>query len=158
LEGRKVTSVRRFVLKCDACFQITQELDRMFCPACGNATLARLSYSIDANGVYRYHYKKNRRINTRGSKYSIPREKNNGNTKNKGKTLLLREDQLLGGWWGQQTKKKSNSNSMFGEYVTDSFGLSLSSRGSGIRVGYGRNNKNAKKGRERRGKKKKNAN
>mmetsp|Transcript_2550 Transcript_2550/g.2898 ORF Transcript_2550/g.2898 Transcript_2550/m.2898 type:complete len:504 (+) Transcript_2550:161-1672(+) len=155
LEGRKVNSVRRFVLKCDACFKITKELNRLFCPACGNATLARLSYSIDANGVHRYHYKKNRRINTRGSKYSIPHEKSNGKNKAKGKKLLLREDQLLSGWWGQQARKKTSSDSMFGEHVTESFGLSMTQKGEGIQIGYGRQNRNSRKGRERRGKKKK---
>ena len=151
VEGRRVTSVRRFVLKCDACYKICLQLDKMFCPSCGNNTLARLSYSIDKNGVMRYHYKKNRKINLRGSKYSIPNRKPG----DKQPQLLLREDQMFTGWWGQQARKKDKSDSMFGEHVAESFGLSLSNKGSSIQVGFGRSNVNAKKGRERRGKKKK---
>lgn len=150
VEGRRVTSVRRFVLKCDACYKLCLQLDKVFCPSCGNNTLARLSYSIDSSGVMRYHYKKNRRINLRGSKYSIPTKKPG----DKQPQLLLREDQLLTGWWGQQARKKDKSDSMFGEHVAESFGLSLSRPGNSIQVGFGRNNVNAKKGRERRGKKK----
>jgi rRNA maturation endonuclease Nob1 len=66
LDGRAVSTIRRFVLKCDACKGICHKLDKLFCPSCGNNTLARLSYSITPDGVLRYHYKKNRNVNTRG--------------------------------------------------------------------------------------------
>ncbi|CAK8991018.1 RNA-binding protein NOB1, partial [Durusdinium trenchii] len=150
LEGRAVTRVRRFVLKCDSCGATTRQLDKKFCPDCGNPTLGRLSYSIGEDGVLRYHYKKNRKVNTRGKRYSIPKPAG-GRTGD----LLLTEDQLLTGWWGQQARKKNTATSMFGEHVTEAFGLNLRSEGEGIRVGYGRQNPNAAKGRERRGKKKK---
>ena len=68
--------------------------------------------------------------------------------------LLLREDQMLSGQWAQKTRQKNSATSMFGEHVTESFGLSLT-QSKGVKVGYGRRNKNAMKGRERRGKKKK---
>jgi len=150
LEGRAVTTIRRFVLKCDACAAICRNLEKRFCPSCGNNTLARLSYSISPEGVLTYHYKKGRRVNTRGLRYSLPKP-NGGRTGD----LLLSEDQLLTGWWSQQVRKKSSSTSMFGEHVTESLGLQFQSRGEGIRVGYGRQNPNAARGRERRGKKKK---
>jgi hypothetical protein len=72
--------------------------------------------------------------------------------------LLLVEDQLLTGWWGQEFRKTTSKSSMFGEHVTESLGLNMTTKGSSgsqIRVGYGRQNPNAAKGRERRGKKKK---
>jgi len=152
LEGRAVTSIRRFVLKCDSCKAICRKLNKKFCPACGNATLARLSFSICPDGEFRYHYKKNRQVNTRGMRYSLPKPR--GGRKG---DLLLYEDQLLSGWWAQKvSSKKTTVTSMFGEHISESFGLQLSSpRHDSIRIGYGRDNPNAAKGRERRGKKKK---
>ncbi|GBG29323.1 RNA-binding protein NOB1 [Hondaea fermentalgiana] len=151
MEGRAITQIRRFVLKCDSCGSICKKLDKKFCPACGNATLARLNYSISPDGALSYHYKKNRQVNTRGMRYSMPKPKG-GRTGD----LLLAEDQLLAGYWSQHAQNKSNSTSMFGEHVTESLGLKLSGQSdAGIRIGYGRQNPNAAKGRERRGKKKK---
>jgi len=150
LEGRAVTTVRRFVLKCDSCASMCRQLDKKFCPACGNPTLARLSYSISPNGVLRYHYKKGRKVSTRGKRFSLPKP-----TGGRLGDLLLTEDQLLTGWWGQKARAKNNATSMFGEHVTESLGLNLTKKGDGIRIGYGRQNPNAAKGRERRGKKKK---
>jgi RNA-binding protein NOB1 len=149
LEGRSVTHVRRFVLKCDSCLTICRDLAKKFCPACGNATLARLNYSIGPDGVVTYHYRKGRRVNTRGTKYSLPKPRG-GRTGD----LLLCEDQLLTGWWAQQANKKQSATSMFGEHITESLGVDTRVQGGALRIGYGRQNPNAAKGRERRGKKK----
>ena len=158
LSGRNVSTVKRWVLKCDACFQMCSDMSKVFCPSCGSNTLARLAYSIDENGKRSYHYKKNRRINVRGTKYSMAhpssnRSKRNSDRKKKTTGILLREDQMLSGMWAQKSRKKESATSMFGEHVAESFGLSLT-RSKGVQVGYGRRNKNAMKGRERRGKKK----
>ena len=92
LQGRAVTRVKQWVLKCDSCFQyvgmrharlcclgltsppgrcpthsITSDMSKLFCPKCGNATMARLGATIGKNGKVHYHYKKNRRVNTRGT-------------------------------------------------------------------------------------------
>jgi len=148
LDGRSITHIRRFHLKCDSCKEICKQLEKIFCPSCGNNTLARLSYSISPLGVLRYHYKKNRVVSTRGKKYCIPKPAG-GRTGD----LLLNEDQLLTGWWGQQARKKTTATCIFGEHISESVGVQMNSRGDAIRVGYGRQNPNAAKGRERRGKK-----
>ena len=89
-DGKRITKLTSWMLKCDACFKTTgADSNRKFCPYCGNATLARLAYSISANGSVHYHLKKNRKIKTKGTKYSIP----------KNADVLLREDQLLYGKW-----------------------------------------------------------
>ena len=162
LSGRTVLGVKRWVLKCDACFQMCPQMDKQFCPSCGSDTLARLAYSIDEDGNKSYHYKKGRRVKVRGTKYSLPqpssRKSRSGKAKAKGgkkfdPRLLLREDQMMTGMWSQRVAQKNNATSMFGEHVTESFGLSLT-RSKGVKVGHGRRNPNAMKGRERRGKKK----
>jgi RNA-binding protein NOB1 len=146
LDGRRITQVKNWVLKCDSCLRMFPATEhRLFCPHCGHNTLSRLAYSVDAQGNRRYHYSKSRRIKTQGNVYSIP----------KNADILLREDQLLSGIWAQRAQKKTSSVSMFGEDVNDAMGLSLKGN-SQIKVGFGSQNPNAKKGRERRGAKKKN--
>lgn len=75
VQGLVVRSVKQWVLKCDACFEITKQMDRMFCPSCGNAALARLGVTLQKNGKPRYHYRRNRRVNTRGTKFALPAPK-----------------------------------------------------------------------------------
>jgi len=71
--------------------------------------------------------------------------------------LLLREDQLLSGIWKQKCIKiRKDIKSAFGEDVTSDVGLYIN-KSQDIRIGLGKQNPNAKKGRERRGKKKKNS-
>ena len=76
--------------------------------------------------------------------------------------LLLREDQLLTGAWNQKAKMMSGgkaraaAQSIFGNDLASSMGCNVAVMTSDdIRVGFGRRNPNAAKGRERRGKKKK---
>ena len=68
--------------------------------------------------------------------------------------LLLREDQLLSGIWKQKVIKiRKDIKSAFGEDVTSDVGLYIN-KSTDIRIGLGKQNPNARKGRERRGKKK----
>jgi RNA-binding protein NOB1 len=107
--GKLIRSVKQWVLKCDSCFSIwpanpTNPVDAMFCKKCGNATLARLGVTLGADGTPRYHYKKNRHVNTRGSVFSIP-----SSTGGRHADLLLRADQLLtGGWKEKMRQSKQN--------------------------------------------------
>lgn len=105
VEGMEVTRVRNWVLRCSACFKVCTEMDRLFCPVCGNATLNRVSCSVDAaSGAMRLYLRNNYRHNLRGTKYSIP-----ANDPSKGRfdgDILLREDQLLTGIWAQKVSTR----------------------------------------------------
>ena len=46
VEGRRIREVRRFVLRCFGCFQVTPHMDKSFCPWCGNKTLKRVSVTL----------------------------------------------------------------------------------------------------------------
>lgn len=141
LDGKRVDHVKSWVLKCDGCLTILPaNQQRLFCPKCGHNALARLAYSIDSEGVRRYHYAKNRRIKNKGIRFPIP----------KGADLLLREDQLIGGKWAQRAQKKTDEESQWGRDVNDALGLGLKGLAK-VQVGYGAHNPNAAKGRERRG-------
>jgi RNA-binding protein NOB1 len=73
-----------------------RDLDKKFCPSCGNATLLRTTVSTSSStGKQTIHLKKNFQYSLRGSKFSIPDSKA-GQAKGQQKSgngLILREDQ-----------------------------------------------------------------
>ncbi|OWZ07429.1 RNA-binding protein NOB1 [Phytophthora megakarya] len=149
-EGMIIKRVKQWILRCIACFTTSTEMDRLFCPKCGNSTMERVSYSLDRDGHMTFYTRANRPTKLSGTKFSLPKPKGGRNG-----DLLLREDQLLVGIWGQrQRQHKKVMQSAFGENVAHDLGVKAE-RQTGIQVGYGRMNPNAQKGRERRGKKKK---
>ncbi len=158
LDGVAVTRVKQWARRCESCAKIVHDQERMFCPRCGNAYLSRVSISVDSTtGQLRVHLSKLWRPR-RGCKYSIPKAP-------KGKTgrwegdLLLREDQLQMGIWQQKVKRRTKAlDSMFGSDITETLGVAVTKTAAadGIQFGYGRKNPNSQRGRERRGKKKKN--
>lgn len=150
-EGMVIKRVKQWILKCIACFTTSTEMDRIFCPKCGNNTMERVSYSIGQDGQMTFYTRANRPTKLLGTKYSLPKPKGGRQG-----DLLLREDQLMMGIWGQrQRQHKKVMQSAFGENVAHDLGVKAE-RQTSITVGYGRMNPNAQKGRERRGKKKRN--
>ncbi|KAG6615505.1 RNA-binding protein NOB1 [Phytophthora cinnamomi] len=150
-EGMIIKRVKQWILRCIACFTTSTEMDRLFCPKCGNSTMERVSYSLDRDGHMTFYTRANRPTKLSGTKFSLPKPKGGRNG-----DLLLREDQLLVGIWGQrQRQHKKVMQSAFGENVAHDLGVKAE-RQTSIVVGYGRMNPNAQKGRERRGKKKRN--
>lgn len=162
--GKLVRSVKSWVLKCDACFKITPDMSKLFCPACGNATLARLGVTLGADGAPRYHYKKTRTFNTRGTVYSLPAPK--GGRDGATTDLLLREDQLLTGAWAVKVRtSRGKGAEREGLYagrlasMPEAGGAGSAAGGAGSRgfdamagrlvVGYGSRNPNASKGKRR---------
>ncbi|OQR92134.1 RNA-binding protein NOB1 [Achlya hypogyna] len=153
-DGMVIKRVKQWVLKCVACFKTTTELDRQFCPVCGNATLERVACSLDKETEQLTLYTRaNRPTKLRGTKFSLPMPKGGRQG-----DLLLREDQLMHGIWGQRQKASSKvMKSAFGEHVAHDLGVKVEKQ-TNITIGYGRMNPNAQKGRERRGKKKRSTN
>jgi hypothetical protein len=153
VDGLVIKSVKQWVLRCMACYQIHYDMDRLFCVKCGTNHLSRVSASIDSEtGVLRLHLKKNYQNDTKGTKYSLPAP---GKQDRYSGELLLREDQLLSGIWRQKCVKiRKDIKSVFGEDVTSDVGMHIN-KSQAIRVGLGQRNPNATKGRERRGKAKK---
>jgi RNA-binding protein NOB1 len=68
-------------------------IEREFCLYCGSHTLTKVSVYINNNGEVTYFKNPKRRINLRGTKYSIPKPKGGRMCKD----LILREDELLVG-------------------------------------------------------------
>ncbi|KAF3319131.1 Nin1 binding protein [Orbilia oligospora] len=90
----RITSVKSHVLRCHACFKVCREMSRQFCPSCGQPTLAKVTCSTDARGVFRIHLKKNWQWNNRGNVYSLAKPQH-GTASMKGvrENVVLSEDQ-----------------------------------------------------------------
>ncbi|KAK7994892.1 hypothetical protein PG990_013665 [Apiospora arundinis] len=99
----RITRVKTWVQRCHGCFQVTRQMDKQFCPRCGQPTLTRVSATTDSSGNFTVHLKKNFQFNKRGNVYSIPKPVHGtSNTKYRGQgggkggwgtELLLAEDQ-----------------------------------------------------------------
>lgn len=91
VDGRRVIRrVRRYVLRCQSCTEITRELERLFCGRCGNATLTRVTFDVDKNGVARIFLSSKFKPRLRGTIYPIPMPRGGRHNKD----LILCEDQI----------------------------------------------------------------
>ena len=165
--GKVVRSVKSWVFKCDACFTICTDMSKLFCPRCGGATLARLGVTVGPDGAPRYHYKRERTFNNRGTIFPLPAPR--GGRDAMRTDLLLREDQLLTGAWavkvrtgGAAAEREGLCSSRLALLPGASGGgadtgggggggrrggtSGTDVAGSGIVVGYGRRNPNASRG------------
>jgi RNA-binding protein NOB1 len=87
-DGRRISTVTRWALRCTACFQVTKEVGRLFCPRCGNATLDKVRVTVGPDGAEQYGVKKKHVL--RGTKFPLPKPRGG-----RSRELILREDQLL---------------------------------------------------------------
>ncbi|XP_035679616.1 RNA-binding protein NOB1-like [Branchiostoma floridae] len=72
VEGFLIRRAKSYVLRCHACYKVTSEMMREFCPNCGNRTLTKLTCSVDSDGTIRYHFSRRRPLNTRGLIHPLP--------------------------------------------------------------------------------------
>lgn len=98
----RITQLKTHILRCHACFTLTRDMTKQFCPRCGGPTLLRVSCTTDTDGKVSVHLKKNMQWNNRGNVYSVPKPvagtANGKNIKGGGKggwgnELILAEDQ-----------------------------------------------------------------
>lgn len=69
----RITQLKNWVLRCHGCFTITKDMDKQFCPKCGQPTLTRTSCSTDQRGNFVVHLKRNFQWNNRGNVFSVPK-------------------------------------------------------------------------------------
>ncbi|MBA0830608.1 hypothetical protein Goarm_015129, partial [Gossypium armourianum] len=103
--GMQIRQLHRWVLKCHACYTVTAEIGRIFCPKCGNGgTLRKVAVTVGENGIVLASHRP--RITLRGTKFSLPLPQ--GGRDAITKNLILREDQLPQKFLYPKTKKKVN--------------------------------------------------
>ncbi|KAG9288304.1 hypothetical protein G9A89_021335 [Geosiphon pyriformis] len=150
IDGLRIKRINHWVLRCHACFKVTSNMEKQFCPSCGNPTLIRTSTSTDENGNVKYYLKKNFNYNLRGTKYSIPDPKSGHNSNN----LILREDQIE----YQRALKTYRRQKVIDIFDPDYIPRLLIGSGKSISsgppvIGYGRKNPNESKRGKSKGKK-----
>ncbi|XP_071784996.1 RNA-binding protein NOB1-like [Asterias amurensis] len=72
VNGMLIRSARSFVLRCRGCFKITNKMDKVFCPHCGNKTLNKVTMTTGEDGSQRIHLSQRKVINKRGMKFPLP--------------------------------------------------------------------------------------
>ncbi|KAJ3187438.1 Nin1 binding protein [Gaertneriomyces sp. JEL0708] len=148
VDGMAIDRVQSYVLRCHACFKVTKDMERKFCPSCGNNTLLRTTIGVDSEGNVTYYLKKNFEYNLRGTKYSIPQPK--GGRRND--DMILREDQRE---YQRAVSYQRRAKASVDPFDMDINPLELVKDKKGvtgtIRIGHGRKNVNeAKKTRQKR--------
>ncbi|KAD6453511.1 hypothetical protein R6Q59_015382 [Mikania micrantha] len=102
--GMQIRELHRWILKCHACFKVTMEIGRIFCPSCGNGgTLRKVAVTVGENGAT--IAARRPRISLRGTKFSLPLPQ--GGRDAITKNPILREDQLPHKFLHPKTKKKN---------------------------------------------------
>ncbi|WCJ26243.1 RNA-binding NOB1-like protein [Euphorbia peplus] len=103
--GMQIRHLQRWILKCHACYTVTAEIGRIFCPKCGNGgTLRKVAITVGENGITLADHRP--RIRLRGTKFSLPLPQ--GGRDAIAKNIILREDQLPTKYLYPKTKKKVN--------------------------------------------------
>lgn len=82
--------------------KLNLEVERTYCEFCGSHLLGKVSVFINEDGQLSFFDNPKRRINLRGTKYSIPKPKTGRHNKN----LILREDQLMIGEMAMRVKNQ----------------------------------------------------
>lgn len=93
MDGMRMTRIKRYKLLCRACFRLNMDVERKFCESCGANTLTKASVFINDDGKVTFFDNPKRKINLRGTIYSIPKAKGGRNNTD----LILREDEFMTG-------------------------------------------------------------
>ncbi|KAG5014467.1 hypothetical protein AAZX31_08G013100 [Glycine max] len=108
--GTQIHQLHRWILKCHACYTVTGEIGRIFCPKCGNGgTLRKVAVTVNENGIVLAARRP--RVTLRGTKFSLPLPQ--GGRDAVSKNLILREDQLPHRVLYPKTKKANKQDDDF---------------------------------------------
>lgn len=147
---QRIRHLRTFVKRCHACFSITKEMNKQFCPRCGKDTLTRVSCSTDANGQFKLHLKKNMQWNNRGNVFSVPKPthgssngkwKGGGGQGGWGSNLILAEDQkeYIRAVTDEKRQQRRERDLMDEDYLPGILTGERHRSGGRVKVGAGRN-------------------
>ncbi|GIL43839.1 hypothetical protein Vafri_1433 [Volvox africanus] len=112
-DGKQIHRVSRWALRCTACFFVTKEVGRLFCPRCGNMTMDKVEVSVGPNGAEFFGVMK--KFILRGTRFSLPKPKGGRGARS---NPVLREDVLLarmGALNGRRARGGSGKKAAAGE-------------------------------------------
>lgn len=147
-DGMRIKSIRQYALKCQACSKVTHDMNKKFCPMCGNATLYRVAVITDKTGNVVHYNARLPRSMLRGTKFAIPKPTGGRNNSD----LILREDQFMEQRRKRRTKKSAGMPDVFEEdyqfgdhnkQTVSRTGRAIHARNAtDLKIGYGRTNPN----------------
>ena len=134
--GLEIRFLKRWAKRCKSCGEVCEDVEKEFCPDCGNHTLVKVSYTVEADGSKKFYEPRIKRNLLAGTVYPIPAPKGGKNCED----VILREDQLfLMG--GRQNKWNWKKPKVYDAESVDVFGHNLKAT-SGFRYGPHRKNPN----------------
>ena len=148
----RISKLKTWVLRCHGCFKTTRDMDKRFCPSCGQPTLMRASCTVDdRTGQLTVHLKKNFQWNNRGNVYSVPKPVHGtatgrapkgrgpkGGKNGWGNDLILAEDQKEFERKTTEQRRQKKQDIMDQDYLPDILTGKRAGGGDRIRVGAGR--------------------
>ncbi|XP_049339243.1 RNA-binding protein NOB1 [Astyanax mexicanus] len=73
LNGMLIKHTRNYILRCHACFKTTTNMNKTFCPHCGNNTLKKIAVTVNEDGSLQMHFSRNPKVlNPKGKRFSLP--------------------------------------------------------------------------------------
>ncbi|RPA96444.1 hypothetical protein L873DRAFT_1694329 [Choiromyces venosus 120613-1] len=144
-----IHQIRTHILRCHACFKLTRDMTKQFCPVCGGPTLQRVSCATDSQGGFKVFLKRNYQWNKRGNVFSLPKPVHgSAHGKGGGEVLILREDQKEYEREVVKGARRKERDLLDPDYLPGILTGERRDGGTGRpRVGYGKRNPNvARKG------------
>ncbi|KHN98369.1 D-site 20S pre-rRNA nuclease [Metarhizium album ARSEF 1941] len=145
----RITHLKNWVLRCHGCFAITKDVEKQFCPKCGQPTLTRTSCSTDQHGNFQIHLKTKFQWNNRGNVYSVPKAvhgsangrppKGAGGKNGWGRHLILAEDQKEYIRASEEQRRQRRQDVMDEDVLPGILSGRRSGSAAKVRVGAGRN-------------------
>ena len=152
---QRISVLKTYILRCHACFLTTKEVDKQFCPRCGQPTLNRVSCTTSASGEFKIHLSKTYQHNNRGNKYSVPKpvggtpsgkmQGKGGGKGGWGRELVLAEDQKEYLRHAEQEKRVRTRDLMDEDYLPGILTGDRGRVGGRMKVGAGKNVNSRKK-------------
>uniref|UniRef100_A0A8P4JWZ1 RNA-binding protein NOB1 n=1 Tax=Dicentrarchus labrax TaxID=13489 RepID=A0A8P4JWZ1_DICLA len=73
VNGMVIKQARNYILRCHGCFKTTSNMNKVFCPHCGNKTLKKVAVTVSEDGNVQMHFSKNPKVlNPKGLRHSLP--------------------------------------------------------------------------------------
>ena len=142
----RIKEIKSFVLRCHACFKLTRDMTKQFCPTCGGPTLQRIGCSTSSTGEFKLHLKRGYQWNNRGNVYSLPKPQH-GSASGKGvkNNLILREDQKEYEREVKKEQRRKERNLLDPDYLPGILTGERRDTTGKPTIGYGGSNPNARK-------------
>ena len=147
---KRIAHLKQTILRCHGCFLTTKEMNKQFCPRCGQPTLTRVSCTTNDRGEVKLHLKANMQWNNRGNVFSIPKPvsgtanqkwqgpRHGGGQDGWGSNLVLAEDQKEYVRAMASGKRAKDKDLMDEDYLPNILTGDRNRGGGRVKVGAGR--------------------